>query len=163
MDKLPIDGRLDLSLTDWALEQGKKWVSVSAEKGKRGKEISAMNSQGVRFGNIGIIQDKSDLVLVEAVASDAGDENDEEEYIRVLAVKWRGSERVRDFAEAVQMMSVHEFGDSPLEGELTGQWYLQKLVSTGMTPVARHRAWVSDSNIPSGDRSIHEHHVLMKA
>eukprot|EP00973_Karenia_brevis_P015407 2106768-Karenia_brevis.AAC.1 len=75
---------------------------------------------------------------------------------------WRGDSRYREFRDAVGLMSVNDYGDSPLEGEISTEWYLNKILQTGMTPVARHRAWVTDASIPAGDRSVHEHHVIMK-
>ena len=42
------------------------------------------------------------------------------------------------------------------------QWYLDGLRSTGLTPMAGHRAWVADFGIPVGDRSVYEHQVIMK-
>eukprot|EP00959_Pyramimonas_sp_CCMP1952_P254742 5320684-Pyramimonas_sp.AAC.1 len=36
------------------------------------------------------------------------------------------------------------------------------MAQTGLAPVARSRAWASDGGIPAGDRSVHEHHMIMK-
>ena len=60
------------------------------------------------------------------------------------------------------MMEHLEFGDEELEGDPSAEWWLRKVVATGMAPTARHRAWVADASIPAGDRSVHEHHVIMK-
>ena len=70
--------------------------------------------------------------------------------------------RQRSFEDALGKMEHLDFGDTELEGEPSAEWYLHKLLGTGMSPVARHRAWVTDSNIPAGDRSTHEHHLIMR-
>eukprot|EP00971_Amphidinium_carterae_P169288 3354109-Amphidinium_carterae.1 len=57
-------------------------------------------------------------------------------------------------------METNEFGDEEMEGEMSCLWYLEKIVATGLDPVARHRAWVTDSGIPSGDRSVYEHQMI---
>eukprot|EP00971_Amphidinium_carterae_P214023 4247426-Amphidinium_carterae.2 len=79
---------------------------------------------------------------------------------RVLPVKWRGTSRRRGFQEAVEMMESNEYGDEEMEGEMTCMWYLEKICGTGLDPVARHRAWQTDSGIPSGDRSVYEHQMI---
>ena len=60
------------------------------------------------------------------------------------------------------MMVHYNFDDSGLEGEATCEWFLQEVASCSEGPVARHHTWVSNSGIPSGDRSIHEHFVASK-
>ena len=60
------------------------------------------------------------------------------------------------------MMEHVDFGDSLLEGEPTCEWLLNRVVQTGLTPVARSRAWALEAGVPAGDRSAYEHHVLMK-
>ncbi|CAK0844954.1 unnamed protein product, partial [Prorocentrum cordatum] len=87
---------------------------------------------------------------------------DDEGDLRVLPVKWRGDKRYRPFSEAVDSMEHVEFNDCELEGDPSAEWYLHKMVQTGLAPVARSRAWASESGIPAGDRSVHEHHVIMK-
>ena len=84
-----------------------------------------------------------------------------DEDVRILSVKWRGERRFRPFAEWVDLMSHHDFADTELEGDVSCEWYLNKIVQTGMTPIARHRAWVSENSIPADDRSVHEHHFVM--
>jgi hypothetical protein len=86
----------------------------------------------------------------------------EDEDVRVLPVKWKGDKRSRPFAESIDLMQHYDYGDSGLEGEDSADWYLDKIVSTGLDPVARSRAWSVDSHIPSGDRSVHEHFVISK-
>ncbi len=58
--------------------------------------------------------------------------------VRVLPIRWRGEKRQRNFAEAVELMEHHDFGDSELEGEPTCLWFMEKIAQTGLTPVARH-------------------------
>ena len=60
------------------------------------------------------------------------------------------------------MMEHHDFGDTELEGEPSCMWFLEKIAQTGLTPVARSRAWATESGVPAGDRSTFEHFVLMK-
>ncbi|CAK0861047.1 unnamed protein product [Prorocentrum cordatum] len=60
---------------------------------------------------------------------------EDEGDLRVLPIKGRGDKRFTIFGE---------------------------LALTGPGPVARSRAWASESGIPPGDRSVHEHHVIMK-
>jgi len=79
---------------------------------------------------------------------------------RLLPVKWKGKLRRRLFSEAVDLMCLYDYGDMELEGELSLEWLLNKVVATGGNFVIRHNVWISASRIPDGDRSVHEHYVL---
>jgi hypothetical protein len=66
-------------------------------------------------------------LMPEAAAAGPGDEAaDAEGDVRVLPVRWRGEKRQRSFAEAVEIMEHHDFGDGELEGEPTCLWFMEK-------------------------------------
>eukprot|EP00971_Amphidinium_carterae_P216646 4300776-Amphidinium_carterae.1 len=122
-----------------------------------GKKLDEKVIEKVQMGDLALVYTLSGTSLVarepmvfEGVEGDA----------RVLPVKWKGSARRRPFQEAVEMMESNEYGDEEMEGEMSCLWFLEKICATGLDPVARHRAWVTDSNIPAGDRSVYEHHMI---
>lgn len=84
------------------------------------------------------------------------------EDVRTLLVQWHNGRRRRPFREAVDLMEVHDFGDSPLEAEPSLLWYLQELVQAGETPTSRHHGWVQVAGVPVGDRSVHEHYCIAR-
>eukprot|EP00971_Amphidinium_carterae_P101198 2002360-Amphidinium_carterae.2 len=111
----------------------------------------------VQVGNLALVSTASG---VSAVAREPMAFEGAEGDARVLPVKWRNDARRRGFQEAVELMEGNEYGDEEMEGDLTTMWYLEKIVGTGLDPVSRHRAWVSDSGIPQGGRSVYEHQTI---
>ena len=59
-------------------------------------------------------------------------------------------------------MEEEAFGekDWPIDGPRAAAWFLDSVVNSGSTPVARHSKWVSESGIGAESRSAHEHHFL---
>ncbi|CAK0825859.1 unnamed protein product, partial [Prorocentrum cordatum] len=106
------------------------------------------------------------LILQEVLRQDTGMIKllrDQETDARVIPVKWRSAQqRGRNFREAVSLQEFHDFGDSPLQGEVSLPWLLTEVAQSSEGMVTRHHTWLSASGIPSGDRSIHEHFVISK-
>jgi hypothetical protein len=153
---------------------GEEW-RVMSEGGliAVGQPIESRGAMAVVDGDKAILYDDAGVMLVQRVqrggerpaggsreAAGAAPEDDGD--VRVLPVLWKGDKRQRSFTDAVEVMEFHDFGDGELDGGPSCEWYLNKVVQTGMGPVARSRAWAQENGIASGDRSVHEHHVLMK-
>ena len=85
------------------------------------------------------------------------------EDVRTLEVKYNLSgERYRPFKEAISEMQQCEFDDYPLEPR-TALSYLRAVAGVAESCFSQHLAWVAQSKIPEGDRSIHENEVLSRA
>eukprot|EP00971_Amphidinium_carterae_P219605 4360073-Amphidinium_carterae.1 len=132
-------------------------VGASTKADLVGKELDEKVFERVQVGNLALVSTASG---VSAVAREPMSFEGAEGDARVLPVKWRNNARRRGFQEAVELMEGNEYGDEEMEGDLTTMWYLEKIVGTGLDPVSRHRAWVSDSGIPQGDRSVYEHQTI---
>ncbi|CAK0908034.1 unnamed protein product, partial [Prorocentrum cordatum] len=106
------------------------------------------------------------LILQEVLRQDTGMIKllrDQETDARVIPVKWRSAQqRGRNFREAISLQEFHDFGDSPLQGDVSLPWLLTEVAQSAEGMVTRHHTWLSASGIPSGDRSIHEHFVISK-
>ncbi|CAK0794405.1 unnamed protein product, partial [Prorocentrum cordatum] len=106
------------------------------------------------------------LILQEVLRQDTGMIKllrDQETDARVIPVKWRSAQqRGRNFREAISLQEFHDFGDSPLQGDVSLPWLLTEVAQSSEGMVTRHHTWLSASGIPSGDRSIHEHFVISK-
>ena len=61
------------------------------------------------------------------------------------------------------MMFEAELAGLDLDGPRTALWWMQACARAGGTALTRRRRWASESGIPKGDRSIHEHQVLSRA
>jgi hypothetical protein len=138
-----------------------------------GQPIESRGGSAVCDDDKAILYDDAGVMLVQRVSRDKErpavgtpgaprDAAEDEGDVRVLPVLWRGDKRQRPFGDAVERMECHDFGDSELEGGASTEWYLNKLMQTGMGPVARSRAWAHENGLACSDRSVHEHHVLMK-
>ena len=68
--------------------------------------------------------------------------------------------RYRGFEASVTEMREEEYDDWPLEGPRTTKWLCLSMGRSAPSPVARHHRWLRDAEIPNGDRSRHEHHIL---
>ena len=159
-------------------EAGFQWKVLSRDwVGKAGEVADLVGLKGVRLGNLAIVKEENRTVAVQRVrvgealpgptedaapAAVGGGAPEDESDLRVLAVKWKGSKRHRPFEEAVALMEHFDFGDCDVEGDPTMGWYLHRILQTGLGPVARSRSWAQESAIPAGDRSVFEHHVIMK-
>ena len=87
-------------------------------------------------------------------------ENDD---IRTLPVRFRDDgERDTPFSDSVAKMYESPFETFPVEGPRTCLWYLRGILKTGGGPIARHTKWKVESEISSGDRSVHEHAVISR-
>eukprot|EP00971_Amphidinium_carterae_P340415 6478747-Amphidinium_carterae.2 len=140
------------------LTGGGDWiVGCSSNPDLAGKKLEERVIEKVQFGDMAMVSTAGGVSLVarDPIVFEAGEGD-----ARVLPVKWRGATRRRGFQEAVEMMESNEYRDEEMEGEMTCLWYLEKICATGLDPVSRHRAWQTDSGIPSGDRSIYEHQVI---
>ncbi|CAK0874147.1 unnamed protein product, partial [Prorocentrum cordatum] len=106
------------------------------------------------------------LILQEVLRQDTGMIKllrDQETDARVIPVKWRSAQqRGRNFREAISLQEFHDFGDSPLQGDVSLPWLLTEVAQSSEGMATRHHTWLSASGIPSGDRSIHEHFVISK-
>ena len=93
----------------------------------------------------------------EAVSGDdrvAGDD------ARTLSIQYGvNGERSRVFKESIQEMKVIDFEDFPFNPRTVAD-YLKAVASISESCLAQHTMWVSQSGIPSGDRSIYEDDCL---
>ena len=156
--------------------RNRMWIVVSnSEAFPAGTEVDFEVKDVTRIEDVAIGNSGGEILAFQALTQTQRDElatpksdekveakQEEEADLRVLPVQWKGGCRKRGFEEALELMEHVDFGDNTLEGEPVCEYYLQKIAGTGMAPTSRHRAWVSDSNIPAGDRSVHEHHMIMK-
>lgn len=103
------------------------------------------------------------VALARATEALEGNDKYAGEDVRTLEVKYNMSgERFRPFKEAVAEMQQCEFDDFPLEPR-TSLPYLKAVASVAESSFSQHLAWVAQSKIPDGDRSIHENEVLSRA
>lgn len=84
--------------------------------------------------------------------------------VRTLPVPFRPvtGERHRPFADAVALLTEEPFPDMPIQGPRTARWLCEAIMRTGQPPLAQHRCWLRDAEIPSGDRPRYEHEVLSR-
>ena len=86
------------------------------------------------------------------------------EDMRTLAITHRAvsGERHCPFDVAVEKMSDAAFPDFPMDGPRTARWLCEAMVKTGGGPIARSVRWAREAEVPSGDRSRHEHAILSR-
>ena len=91
-----------------------------------------------------------------------GDDRVAGDDARTLSIKYGANgERSRAFKESVQEMRVVDFDDFPFVPRTCCD-YLKAVSNVAESCLAQHTMWVSQSGIPSGDRSIYEDDCLSR-
>lgn len=81
---------------------------------------------------------------------------------RTLSIKYGvNGERSRTVKESVQEMRVTEFDDFPFTPRTTAE-YMRAVTTVAESCLSQHNMWVTQSGIPSGDRSIYEDDCLAR-
>lgn len=84
--------------------------------------------------------------------------------VRTLSIKYReiSGERFRSFDECAALLTEVDFPDWPVDGPRTARWLVEQISRSAAGPVSRHSRWVTEAEIPTGDRAKHEHEVLSR-
>eukprot|EP00971_Amphidinium_carterae_P319060 6342030-Amphidinium_carterae.1 len=86
------------------------------------------------------------------------------EDLRVLPVRYdsAGDRRV-SFADGVASMDgATPSGGLGLDGPATCLWLCKHISHHDVSPVSHHERWLRMSKVAEGDRSVHEHEVLLR-
>ena len=81
---------------------------------------------------------------------------------RTLSIQYGvNGDRSRSFKASVQEMKIEEFSDFPFNPRTCGE-YLKAITDVAESCLAQHTMWVTQSGVPSGDRSIYEDDCLAR-
>ncbi|CAK0817209.1 unnamed protein product, partial [Prorocentrum cordatum] len=146
-----------------------RWVALEARAGYRpGDELPAGSVPVAILGDRGICElaDGTKLAVAKAdtyegTPTPRQERQAAEQDLRTLPVKYdSGGSRVRDFAEAVDIMSSNPQLDFPVLGPRTTLWLVQQFRRLGQTPLQRHMWWRQTQNLTAADAGVDEHQFL---
>ncbi|CAK0892485.1 unnamed protein product, partial [Prorocentrum cordatum] len=146
-----------------------RWVALEARAGYRpGDELPAGTVPVAILGDRGICElaDGTKLAVAKADTYEGSPTPRQERQaagqdLRTLPVKYdAGGTRVRDFAEAVDIMSSNPQLDFPVLGPRTTLWLVQQFKRLGQTPLQRHMWWRQTQNLTAADAGVDEHQFL---
>ncbi|CAK0901538.1 unnamed protein product [Prorocentrum cordatum] len=146
-----------------------RWVALEARAGYRpGDELPAGTVPVAVLGDRGICElaDGTKLAVAsadtyEGTPTPRQERQAAEQDLRTLPVKYdAGGTRVRDFAEAVDIMSSNPQLDVPVLGPRTTLWLVQQFKRLGQTPLQRHMWWRQTQNLTAADAGVDEHQFL---
>ncbi len=169
-----------------AVADDKKWVLAEMVTGHKIGEEVQMAAGSVNDGDWGLhhmvdSEGQNRVVIVSLVKKDdldafcderillcreaeavAGEELISAEDDRTLSIKYGiNGERSRGFKESVQEMRVSEFSDFPFNPR-TCHDYMKAVSSIAESCLSQHNMWLTQSGIPSGDRSQFEDDCLAR-
>ncbi|CAK0793192.1 unnamed protein product, partial [Prorocentrum cordatum] len=146
-----------------------RWVALEARAGYRpGDELPAGTVPVAILGDWGICElaDGTKLAVAKAdtyegTPTPRQERQAAEQDLRTLPVKYdSGGSRVRDFAEAVDIMSSNPQLDFPVLGPRATLWVVQQFRRLGQTPLQRHMWWGQTQNLTAADAGVDEHQFL---
>ncbi|CAK0872167.1 unnamed protein product [Prorocentrum cordatum] len=146
-----------------------RWVALEARVGYRpGDELPAGTVPVAILGDRGICElaDGTKLAVAKAdtyegTPTPRQERQAAEQDLRTLPVKYdSGGSRVRDFSEAVDIMSSSPQLDFPVLGPRATVWLVQQFRGLGQTPLQRHMWWRQTQNLTAADAGVDEHQFL---
>ncbi|CAK0869457.1 unnamed protein product, partial [Prorocentrum cordatum] len=146
-----------------------RWMVLEPRAGyHRGDELLAGTVPRSTAGDRGIVELADGTMLAvakwgtfEGASTRRNETAAEEQDLRTLPVRYdRAGTRIRDFANAVELMSTSPMPDWPALGTRTTAWLAQQFKRLVQTPLPRRMWWGQTRNLTAADAGVDDHQCL---